>query len=132
VSQGTCNTTPVPRIFMLSFIINSLTKSDLGWPTLLIMSVTMTSFKNGAPFTKQPLDPRANIKTNKPLTIIPQVLVYHVMPCNVIFTVFYIHAFHKLIIFIILSLITHFHKIELLIKKYVSCELYTCMFWYTK
>jgi hypothetical protein len=58
-----------------------------------------------------------------PMVIIPHISVYYIIRCDLLFTVFYMHAFHKLIIFIILSLITHFHKIEFTVIKYISCEL---------
>jgi hypothetical protein len=66
-----------------------------------------------------------NMYNSKPMTIILNVPMYHVIRYNLIFTVFYMHAFHKLIIFITLSLITHFHKIKFTVIKivfYVNCK----------
>jgi hypothetical protein len=51
------------------------------------------------------------------MTVIPHILVYHVIRCNLIFIIFYIYAFHKFTIFLILSLIANFYKIEFIIIK---------------
>jgi hypothetical protein len=91
-----------------------------------------------APVTKQPLDPRSNIKLNlfdhrvnlynsKPMAVITHVPVYYVIQYNLIFTVFYI------IFFFILLSITHFHKIEFKVIKsvfHVSCK-HACLVYKT-
>jgi hypothetical protein len=62
---------------------------------------------------------------SKSMIVIQHVPLYHIGRCNLIFTIFYMHAIHKLIIFIILSLITHFHKIEFTLIKsifHLSCK----------
>jgi hypothetical protein len=57
------------------------------------------------PVTKQPLDPRPIITHykhfaiknssyySKPMTVFPHETVYHVIRCNLVFTVFYMHVF---------------------------------------
>jgi hypothetical protein len=72
---------------------------------LQIMFVTMIPFKHGASVIKQSLDPKPNIKINKPLTIennlynskpmtvFPHETVYHVIRCNLVLTIIYMNAF---------------------------------------
>lgn len=85
---------------------------------------------------KQPFDPRPiithykllTIKNNpynsKPMTIFLHGMLYHVIQCNLVFTVFYMQAFiiSSLIIF---SLITQFHAIGFIVIKmtfHVNCK----------
>jgi hypothetical protein len=66
-----------------------------------------------------------NQYNSKLMAIISHIPAYHVIRYNLMFIVFYMHDFHKLIIFIILSLITYFHKIEFTVVKsifHVSCK----------
>jgi len=66
-----------------------------------------------------------NLYISKLMTVISYVPVYHVIRCNLMFIIFYMHNFHKLIIFIILTLFTHFHKIAFTVHKnifHVSCK----------
>jgi len=97
----------------------------------MIAPITRTiGFK--AKYKNQPFTIKNNYLYNsKPMIVILYVLVYHVIRCNLIFTIFYMHAFHKFTIFLILSLITNFYKIEfiiIIIKRsifHVSCK-YAC------
>jgi hypothetical protein len=68
-------------------------------------AVTMTPFKYYAPIIKQPLDPRPiithykhlktknNSNNSKPMIILPQETIYHIIRYNLVFAVFYVHAF---------------------------------------
>jgi hypothetical protein len=121
---------------MLPSIINSPTKFDFGWLTLLITSLTVTSIQAWCTSHKTTIGSKShhtlyklltiknNQYNNKHIAVISHVPLYHVIQCNLIFTVFYNYVFHKFIVFIILSLITHFHKNRVQNnRKYISFEL---------
>jgi hypothetical protein len=120
---------------MLPSIISSLTESKLEWPTQLMTLVYSDYHSSMVASVASTIEPKVNHKSkpltmennlynSKPMTIILHIPVYHVIRCNLISTVSYMHVFHKLIIFIILSLITHFHKNKVHNnEKCISCEL---------
>jgi hypothetical protein len=124
-----------PEYCMLPPITSGQTLSDLEWRTPVMTFVYNNHHSSMvAPVTRtirskvnhknKPLTIRNNLYNSKPMDVIPHVSVYHVIRYNLIFTIFYMHVFHKLIIFIVLSLITHFHKNRVHgYQKYILCDL---------
>jgi hypothetical protein len=101
---------------VMTFVYNNHHSSMVAPVTRTIRS--MVNHKN------KPLTIGNNLYNSKPMDIIPHETVYHVIWCNLIFSVFYMHVFHQLIIFIVLLLITNFHKNRVHgYQKYISCDL---------